>query len=169
MRRMAKLTKVTVKLPWVEGEWVTDEDQRRAAWEMYVELVTRVAVQPLGAGEGLLSEALASLYQLFGETRRILREHGPGVAIPERKKLLSFGQIAVDVLNRSLRPLLAKWHPLLAAHEASRAPSVPPAEHERRWPLEAECRRALEATRVELVQYADLLAAACEVAPLHAS
>jgi hypothetical protein len=166
---MAKLTKVTVKLPWVEGEWIADEDQQRAAWEMYVELVTRIAVQPLGADEGLVREAFASLHALFGETRRILREHGPSVAVPEKKKLLSFGQIAVDALNRSLRPLLAKWHPLLEAHESARAAGVSPLEHERRWPLEKECRTALERTRGELVQYADLLATVCGVSPLHAA
>lgn len=85
-----KLKKVTVKLPWVEGEWEADEEQQLAAWEMYVELVTRIAVQPLGAEDGLLREALNSLYSLFGETRRILKAHGPAVAIPAHKGALTF-------------------------------------------------------------------------------
>lgn len=38
-----------------------------------MELVTRIAVVPLGSGEGILREALTSLHQLFGVTREILR------------------------------------------------------------------------------------------------
>jgi hypothetical protein len=34
--------------------------EREAAWEMYVELVTRVTVVPLGADRGLVREALTS-------------------------------------------------------------------------------------------------------------
>jgi hypothetical protein len=163
----AKLAKVTVKLPWVQGEWVADESQQRAAWEMYVELVTRIAVQPLGSGEGLLREALTSLHDLFGETRRILKQYGPEVATPARKGALSFGQIAVDVLNRSLRPLLARWHPLLQSHETTRPATTSPADHERAWPQADELRRELESRRAHLTAYADLLASVSGVASLH--
>ena len=166
---MAKrLTEVTVKLPWVEGKWVVDDAQRAAAWEIYVELVTRISVEPLGAGEGVLREALSSLYSLFGETRRILRAHGPTVAIPAKKKLLSLGQIAVDVLNVMLRPFLAKWHPLLRAYEEQAQRGATGVEHERRWERADELRRELEELRAKLVHYADILAAACEVPSLHA-
>jgi hypothetical protein len=164
---LAKLAKVTVKLPWVEGEWVADESQQKAAWEMYVELITRVTVQPLEDDEGLLREALSSFYQLFGETRRILKTYGPAVATPVRKGSLSFGQIAVEVLNRSLRPLLSRWHPLLAAHEATRPAGVSQADHERAWPQAAELRKEIEQRRKGLVTYAALLAAVCGVPSLH--
>src|SRR6185369_2037993 len=100
---------------------------------MYVELVTRVSIQPLGDTEGVLREALSSLHALFGETRRILRDHGPDVARPEKKKLLSFGAIAVDVLNVWLRPFLATWHPLLSTHEGQRRPGVSHYESELTW------------------------------------
>lgn len=165
---MAKrLSEVTVKLPWVEGKWAVDDAQRAAAWEIYVELVTRIAIEPLGKDEGLLREALSSLYSLFGETRRILRAHGPKVAIPERKKFLSLGQIAVDVLNVMLRPVLAKWHPLLMAHEAVPHPGISQVEHERKWGQAPELRAELEKLRASLVHYADILAAACEIPSLH--
>src|SRR5205809_401846 len=83
----------------VEGRWEADESEQRAAWELYVELVTRVAVQELKAEEGLLREALTSLYAVFAETRRILRHYGPDLAKPKGKGTLCFGQIAVKVLN----------------------------------------------------------------------
>jgi len=164
----AKLSRVSVRLGAITGEWVADEAQQRAAWEMYVELVTRVSVQPLESDEGLLREALASLYSLFGETRRILREYGPGVAKPAKKKFLSFGAIAVDVLNVWLRPVLSKWHPLLADHEAGKAAGTSAVEHERAWALNQPLREELEILRGRLMSYADLLAEVCEIPSLHA-
>lgn len=163
----AKLVKVTVKLPWVEGVWEADEKQQLAAWEMYVELITRVAVQPLGAERGLLREALTSLHSLFGETRRILKQYGPSVATPLHPTALAFGQIAVDVLNRSLRPLLARWHPLLSAHEIARPANHSPFDHERAWAQHDELRAQLAECRQTLMLYADLLAAVCSITSLH--
>ena len=119
---------VTLGLPFglggISGSWSPDEEERKAAWEMYVELITRISVQELQPGEGLLGEALASLYTLFGTTRDILRRYGPGVAAPKKGSDLSFGIIAVRVLNEALRPLLAKWHPELAHHESLRPAEV---------------------------------------------
>jgi hypothetical protein len=49
---MPKLTSVAVslKLPFlgdINGTWEPDETEQRAAWEMYVELVTRVSLVEL--------------------------------------------------------------------------------------------------------------------------
>ncbi len=64
----AFLKKVSVSLPFGIGsaEWETDPAERKAAWSLYVELVTRIAVQPLEVDTGLIREALNSLYNLFG-------------------------------------------------------------------------------------------------------
>ncbi len=79
--------KVSLNLPFglggVEQTWEPDDDERRAAWELYVELSTRITTVPLQAGTGLQREALTSLYTLFGTTREILRRYGPGVAQPK--------------------------------------------------------------------------------------
>ena len=76
----AKLTSVKIKIPWVgEAEWNADPKERNAAWALYVELVTRVAVQALPANEGSLREVLTSLHSLFDSTREILREAGPDI------------------------------------------------------------------------------------------
>ncbi len=159
---MPKLTsfKVSLQLPQVasiEGTWEPDKSERTAAWEMYVELVTRISVAELPPGEGLLREALTSLYTLFGTTRNILRHHGPGVAQPKGKNDLSFGLLAVTVLNVVLRPVLAKWHPLLLDHESSREKGVSPLEHETRWDKYEELRNVLAETRLVLTDYANLL------------
>jgi hypothetical protein len=160
---MAKLTSVRVnlKLPYiggVEGTWEPDESEQRAAWEMYVELVTRISVAELHPGEGLLRDALSSLYSLFNTTRMILRQYGPGVAQPKGRDNLSFGYLAVIILNVVLRPVLAKWHPLLLDYENGRETSVSHLEHERRWDKYEELREELGNVRGVLTEYANLLA-----------
>jgi hypothetical protein len=152
--------KVGLKLGVVEvgGEWAPDESEERAAWEMYVELVTRISVAELKQGEGLLREALSSLYSLFPTTRDILRRYGPGIARGKDGGTLSFGYIAVAVLNGALRPLLTRWHPLLGAYEATRPPNISPAEHEADWDRAPELREEISRVRRILVDYSTLLA-----------
>jgi hypothetical protein len=152
-----KATKLKVSLPFGLGEleFEPDEIQQQAAWELYVELSTRIAVQPLGAEEGLLREALSSLYQIFQNTRLILRQAGPGVA---HGGASSVGAIAIEVLNKGLRPFLAKWHPVLQTHEMKRPPKLSAAEHEHSWENYQECRQSLAALQRDMLQYVDVLA-----------
>ena len=159
---MPKLKSVEVSLKFPElfeltGTWEADEAQRLAAWEIYVELVTRIAVVTLGPGDGILREALSSLHALFGITRDVLRRGGPSLAKPAKKGALSFGIIAVDVLNRGVRPFLARWHPALQGWEAGRAAGKSVADHEAAWPKNVQMRAELEAVQRVLRSYADLL------------
>jgi hypothetical protein len=155
-RDPAKLKKVSVTIPFGIGsaEWEADPAERKAAWSLYVELVTRIAVQPLEIDQGLLREALASLYNLFPITRQILKEAGPDVGISHN----SVGGISITVLNKGLRPLLAKWHPLLQTWEAQRPPHLSPKAHEQNWSEEKNLRNELESLRKDLEQYANALA-----------
>lgn len=113
----------------ISGTWKPDESERQAAWELYVELVTRVAVVKLRPEEGLLREALSSLYSVFDSTRQILRKYGPAVAQPKEGGDLSFGHLSVTVLNTVLRPVLAEWHPLLLEYEATKGEDISFFEH----------------------------------------
>ena len=97
---------------------------------------------------------------------RFLRRHGPGVAKASKPEMLSFASIAVAVLNRGIRPLLAKWHPRLADYEDARPTGTSRLEHERQWPRAKELREELEKVRGVLVAYASLLADAAGVASL---
>jgi hypothetical protein len=161
-KAVARLTSVKVSLKLgvlaVEGTWEADESERRAAWEMYVELVTRISVAELMPDEGLLREALNSLYTLFGTTREILRRNGPTLAIAKGKGSLSFGRVAVAVLNGKLRPILAKWHPLLLDYENTKQTAVSVVEHEKKWEHAPELRQVLNEARIVLVRYSDVLA-----------
>jgi hypothetical protein len=73
--KLPKQVQVKLTIPFVgevSGTWEPDQAERHAAWELYVELVTRVAVVELGPEEGLLREALSSLHALC-EVAEILR------------------------------------------------------------------------------------------------
>jgi hypothetical protein len=149
----------------MSGTWEPDEQEQKAAWEMYVELITRTSIEELAEEEGSVREALSSLYTLFGTTREILRKYGPAVAKPKGGDL-SFGLIAVTVLNKVLRPLLTRWHPELADYESHRPPDASPIAYERAWPRAAELRSDLNEVRRSLRTYAGYLAEVAEVPPL---
>ena len=134
----AKIKTVSFSLPFGIGsvEWQSDPTERKAAWSIYVELVTRIAVQSLETNQGLLREADPDM----------------GASLD------SVGGIAITVLNNGLRPFLAKWHPLLQTWEAQRPPHLSLKEHERNWSQEKELRAELELLRKDLEKYAHALA-----------
>jgi hypothetical protein len=111
-RDPAVLKKVSVSLPFGIGsaEWEADSTQHNAAWSLYVELVTRVAVQSIGADQGTVREAMISLYSLFSSTCEILKAAGPSVGASHD----SVGGIAIAVLNNGLCPFLSKSKGVLA-------------------------------------------------------
>jgi len=106
MKWSAWLAKYKIKLSlsaWVlNAEWEPRDPDRDAAWEMYVELLTRITTQPLPDQEGDEATALKSVYSLFPTTREILREQGRGCT--------QFAKLAVVILNQKVRPFTAKWH-----------------------------------------------------------
>ena len=95
---MPKLTsvKVSLQLPYIggiEGTWQPDESEQNAAWELYIELITRISIAELQPNEGLLREALTSLYTLFDTTRKIMRTYGPSIACPKEDSDFSLGTL----------------------------------------------------------------------------
>ncbi|MFD4263696.1 TIR domain-containing protein [Streptomyces sp. NPDC058534] len=132
--------------------------ERAAAFDLQVELVTRVGVQPLPRDHGSLREALTSLHSLFATTRDLLHRVATETATP-----LTLPAIAARLTNTHLRPFLTTWHPALQEHEAIRPPDVSPFEHERRWKRSADMRADLAELRGPLTSVAEELAALCGV------
>ncbi|MBQ9348219.1 MAG: hypothetical protein IJT94_12955 [Oscillibacter sp.] len=98
------LTSLRVNLNFIEMEFDPAPADREAAWEMYVEMITRIVTQPLESEHGDEKAALSSIFSLFPSTREILRARG--------RKAQGFTKIAVVVLNQLVRPFTAKWHKL---------------------------------------------------------
>ena len=169
---MPKLNSVDVSLniPYIgsiTGTWKPNDAEKKASWELYVELVTRISVVELKRNEGFLREALNSQYSFFQTTREILRKYGSDVAVSRKKGNLSFGKLAIIILNCQLRPVLSKWHPLLTDYEEQRDKGVSIKAHEDKWEHNKELRDALNETRKVLVQYSVYLAKVANVEPLY--
>ena len=99
-----EMTNLRINVGFLESEWEPKVCDSEAAWEMYVELLTRIATQRLPDDAGMESSALESVYSLFGITRGILREHG--------RDSIGFAKIAIIILNQVVRPFTARWHKL---------------------------------------------------------
>lgn len=85
-------------------EFSPKEEDKTAAWALYIELLTRITTQPLNESEGDEITALESIHSLFSVTREILKEYG--------RKCPEFSGIAIVVLNQKIRPFASKWHKL---------------------------------------------------------
>lgn len=96
------MTSLRIKLGVLDTEWKPQDPDKNAAWEMYVELLTRITTQPLPEDSGDDVTALTSVYQIFPITRQVLRAQGRGA--------LEFAKLAVVILNQKVRPFTAKWH-----------------------------------------------------------
>ncbi len=159
-----KLKSLSVSLPFNLGSlsFEANEVEQRAAWKLYVELVTRVAAQPFMIEHGSLRGALSSLHSLFARTREILRDAGPDVAHGPG----SFGAIAIRVLTQGIAPFTTEWHPALAEHEATRPEGVHPRAHEHSWPRYGEMVREFVSLQLEIRDYLRVLAAIADIGDL---
>ncbi|WP_190014902.1 hypothetical protein [Streptomyces lucensis] len=144
-RRTARLTEMRITVPQLsELTFVVNDHTRAVSWQLFVESVTRTSTQRLDDGDGNLREVLTSLYGLFATTRDILKAarptgHGDGVTVE---------YLAVNLLNRELRPFLSKWHVRLREFEDAN-----PGLDESRWPQAAECRRELARLQDDVQKY----------------
>jgi hypothetical protein len=96
------LSGLKVNTGFLEMEWAPQEKDREAAWELYVEMLTRIVTQPLPKEHGDEKSALESVHSLFSTTREILRRKG--------RECVQLTKVAVIVLNQTVRPFTTKWH-----------------------------------------------------------
>jgi hypothetical protein len=101
------LTGLKLNLGVLGAEFSPADPDRAAAWDLYVELLTRITTQYLEPDSGDEKAALDSVYALFPLTREILKTHGSGAGL--------FAKIAIPVLNQIIRPFTARWHRLSLA------------------------------------------------------
>lgn len=96
------MTSLKITAPFLEMEWNPSEPDKAAAWELYIELLTRITSQDLSTGGGDEKTALDSIYSLFPTTRSIIKSNG--------RDCIEFTKLAIVVLNQIVRPFIAKWH-----------------------------------------------------------
>ena len=98
------LETLKINVKFLQAEFKIQDLDKEAAWELYIELLTRITTQPLPADSGDEETALDSVYSLFPLTREVIKRKGPGC--------IEFTKIAIVVLNQVIRPFTAKWHKL---------------------------------------------------------
>lgn len=143
--RSVSLTEIKVNVPQLSQlTFVVNNDAKRTAWELFVEVSTRISTQPLGDEEGFLREALNSLYHLFGRTRDLLAQSQPTRVTGGK----TVEYLALTMLNQELRPFLSRWHPLLTRFERSGEAD------EAAWEHNSTFRNELEQMRQRLIEFA---------------
>lgn len=101
------LSSLSINTGFLSASIEFEEADRNAAWDMYIELLTRVTTQHLAPDHGDEKTALTSVYSLFGLTREIIKKNGP--------RCVNFAKLAIVILNQVIRPFTAKWHKLSLA------------------------------------------------------
>ncbi|MEI6708939.1 MAG: hypothetical protein WCK96_17590 [Methylococcales bacterium] len=96
------MTSLKISAPFMEMEWSPQEADKDAAWELYIELLTRITIQSLDMKHGDEKTALTSVHSIFDSTRKILKKYG--------RDCEEFAAIAIPVLNQIVRPFTAEWH-----------------------------------------------------------
>ncbi|MFG2548893.1 TIR domain-containing protein [Streptomyces sp. NPDC048581] len=131
------------------------ESERMAAYDIQVELVTRIGVQELAPGTGSLREALASLKSLIDFTRATLHTYSVNLERGSETGAPTVQNLAYTLINETIRPFTGTWHPRLAAYEARCPAEVAPLDHEAAWPEADAMRAELAALREPLVRIAE--------------
>ncbi|TKG89803.1 hypothetical protein EYV94_24595 [Puteibacter caeruleilacunae] len=141
-----QLNNLKINTGFLEVDLNFSEQDKEAAWEMYVELLTRISTQQLDEKHGDEKTALDSIHSIFNTTREILKKKG--------SSCVQFSKIAIVVLNQIVRPFTAKWHKK-SEEEAFADPE--------------EClefRNDLTRLQIELKKYTHLLSEIAEVEDL---
>ena len=96
------MTGLKINAYFLSLEWKPNDADRNAAWDLYIELITRATTQYLPKEYGDEKAALDSVYRLFPLTREIVKKYG--------KDCIEFTKIAIVVLNQLIRPFTSEWH-----------------------------------------------------------
>ena len=132
------MTSLKIGPTFLQAELRWKDADKAAAWEMYIELLTRITTQPLDTEHGDEKTALESVYSLFPITRQVLKNN--------TRYCIEFTKLAVVVLNQIVRPFTAKWH-RLSQQGAFEDPEK-----------KSEFRKELGDVQLELRKYAKMLA-----------
>lgn len=137
----------SVNLGFVSFGGDFDETDRQCAWELYCELITRVALVGKEDKEGqlvftgeVLAESLESLHRFFLEARALMRRFPVGRLAPGRDPH-HLGFFIGGLLEVVVRPFLEKWQALYRhwwAHQSDA--SLSPLERQERFPGMKEMR-----------------------------
>lgn len=159
--RNFKPSECSVSIPGFEikGTLQYFSRDQEVAWKMYIELATRVSGNELEPNTGLIRETMNSLYTVFGIMREILKNSGLELTrVPAKGVNYTVASLLLDVMNKHLRPFLAKWHPLLLAQEKKFPADDSQTKKEESWGDPGmQCREDLKKLQIGIREYVETL------------
>lgn len=96
------MTELKITTSFLEMNWNPQTADQDAAWELYIELLTRITTQSIDDNYGDEESALISIKSIFDLTRDIIKKY--------KRDCMEFTKIAIVVLNQVIRPFTTKWH-----------------------------------------------------------
>jgi hypothetical protein len=112
-----KCNTVNVTLPsGISFEFKAQEEDRKIAWEIFVQIRTRIAAVEFKKGEDSFKDVNVSLFALF----TLIREKILGLSLKTvtKDKDGNLVELYFSILNHGIRPYLTKWHiPVSHFHE----------------------------------------------------
>ncbi|MFB6720554.1 hypothetical protein ACFCV3_10355 [Kribbella sp. NPDC056345] len=149
--KSAVVSEIDVMLPQFSRiTFAVTKDHRVLARRILIEMLSRVAVQRLQAGEGRADEVIASLHQLFRIVKELLSSDAE-TRVPSGRP--DVDTLAMNMLNVHLRPFQTRWH---GRYEEWRSANQHTSESE--WPDNELFRAELEALQDQLRPIAVALA-----------
>lgn len=130
------LTGLKIKTAFLEMDWSPKDADKDAAWELYVELLTRITTQSLDTQSGTEESALASIHSIFKTTRDVLKNHG--------RDCIQFSKVAIVIVNQVIRPFTAKWHRIFELNQMNDSKRI-------------EFRNELQDLQIKLISYTHML------------
>lgn len=115
------------------------------AFNLQIELSTRVATNRLPADQGVLAEALDSLEIILETARKSL------VALGTSDQSGKVADLTSDLID-ALAPFMAEWRPRLDEHHARRPAGVDSVTHEASWAEAPRLRDELAAVQDALTE-----------------
>ena len=111
--KIAKTNKLSINAPFGLGQIEFEREtlsnkELDIAWKIYVQLATRKAALEIDENEDSIEDIYNSWYELFTTTREYLTEM-PAVELRGNANAQKIVNLAIDVLNKGLRPHLTKW------------------------------------------------------------
>ncbi|MEM7394278.1 MAG: hypothetical protein AAF492_18215, partial [Verrucomicrobiota bacterium] len=82
--------------------WAPTEEDKSAAWEIYIQLSSRITIQTMSSDQGDDKTALTSVYKLFPLAREIFARHG--------RRSSNLATLVLTFLNQRVRDFTTHWH-----------------------------------------------------------
>lgn len=102
---------VNLSLPLINsirGLWKVSDLERSAAWETFIEIITRISSPKQDFSKRDVACELDDLEELLNKMRDILKKYGPSIGKADGVHDLSFAHLALTMINVVLRPVLLK-------------------------------------------------------------